>query len=119
MALATTLVSAGPASAAPAGCDPGFVCLYQDVDFRDPSLGGPLLVRPSQFACPTAYAVPPRNARDWVSSVFNNSAAHVELWDWNGPGADFLVGTAVRGKGYSSLGAGNDRTNTLIALGCV
>ena len=118
-ATAATLVAAGPATAAaPPGCPNNYLCLYEHNNFNRDRSGGFLPVPVGEFRNCGSYATPILNGRDWISSVYNNTDAHLQLWD-TGSNPDYLVGTAMRRKGYGYLGArGNDTTDYLVGVGC-
>jgi hypothetical protein len=118
-AIATSLVAAGPASADPArpnSCRENHICLYEHNNFNDfdKRTGRLSYLEADYFFNCGIWPV-----RDgWVSSVYNNTDAHLQLWDASA-NPDYLVGTAVRRKGYTYLGArGNDTTDMVIGVGC-
>lgn len=117
-AIAASLVAAGPASAQPAnpGCPAHYICLYQDVNFNHGNRDSAYweFVPVSYFEGCSWYPT----GDGWITSVYNNTDAHLQLWD-NSASPDFHVGTAVRRKGYTYLGdRGNDTTDTIHAIGC-
>lgn len=118
-AIAGSLVAAGPASAQPAnpGCPDHFICLYADVNFNhwNPESAKWELWHEDIFHGCNWLDV---GLDGWITSVYNNTDAHLRLWD-NSAHPDYLVGTASRRKGYTYLGArGNDATDTIHAIGC-
>lgn len=117
-ALGTSLVAAGPASAAPpSSCWNDHICLYQHINFNRNSDGWMTRLHVDYFYNCGLWVLSD-NRRNRVSSVYNNTDAHLQLWDTD-PNPDYLVGTAVRRKGYTYLGArGNDATDLVVGVGC-
>jgi hypothetical protein len=115
-AVATSLVAAGPASAAaPASCPNHHVCLYEHINFNRDNSGWKLPIHVDQFRDCNGWIIDD----GWVTSVYNNTDAHIQLWDLSSNPV-YLVGTAVRRKGYTYLGArGNDATDFVIGYGCI
>jgi hypothetical protein len=108
-----SLVVAGPAAAVP-GCEPGFICFYDQTNYVSKIA---LKYETHDFINCTAQLLPSGD-RNRVASVFNNSFAHLELWDIDSHPSS-LLGTALKGKAYGSLGAGNDRLDWIIGVGCI
>ncbi|WP_165977555.1 hypothetical protein [Nonomuraea diastatica] len=98
-----------------------YICLYPDINYNHGAgiKGGPpsYLVHIKMFRSCNRASVE-RGFRNSISSVYNNTPAHIELWSTE-PRKIFRVGTAVRKKGYGYLGkAGNDQTDLLARKGC-
>lgn len=115
----TSLVAVGPASAGHTACPTQRICLYQHINFNHDRSGWMVSYHISEFYACDKVGIPTTSvAFNAVSSVYNNTSAHLELWDIDSH-PDFRVGTAMRWKGYGYLGArGNDATDLIMGVGC-
>jgi Peptidase inhibitor family I36 len=114
--IGSSLATATPAAAAapPASCPNHYICFYEHTNFNRVRIGDILPIHVDKFRnCAKHYI----GVGNGVSSVHNNTDAHVQLWDLF-PSPDDLVGTAVRRKWYADLGAGNDKTDMVAGYGC-
>jgi hypothetical protein len=112
-------VAAAPAqAAAPSGCDPGHVCIYEDVDFNhgdhDSAAWGRIRVE-ELYDC---HAVPIRDGM--ATSFYNNTKFAFDLWNTRGTGSQSLAGTMAPFKGYRYLtDEFNDKVDLVVSPGCL
>ena len=116
MMIGTSLVAATPASAQ-VNCPDDHICFYEHINFNQGQSGWRDPRHVATFSQCGALLLPEPYRND-VTSVYNNTDAHLTLWDLESS-PSYLIGTAAKRKGYSYLGArGNDELDWITGVGC-